>query len=92
MFLWKACVNALPTRVNLNRRRCVTDPRCPLCGEEVETIDHIFLRCPRTYAAWYGSPLRVDMRNEKASSFKEMLWEKIDNFPKEYVELLAYTA
>lgn len=92
MFLWKTCGNALPTRVNLNRTGSIVDLMCPLCGEEVETVDHIFLCCRNTYIAWYVSPLRMDLKDEKASSFKEMMWNKIDNFPKEYVELLAYTA
>lgn len=92
MFLWRACVNVLPTRANLNRRGNVIDPRCPLYGDDVEDVEHLFLRCSRTYAAWYLSPLRINMESEKTSSFKEFLWEKVDNFPKEYVELLPYTA
>ena len=32
-FLWRACSDILPTRVNLLRRKIQIDPQCSLCGQ-----------------------------------------------------------
>lgn len=45
-FLWKACHDILPTRVNLKTKKIVEDPSCPLCGREQETTVHILWQCP----------------------------------------------
>lgn len=91
LFLWKACNNALPTRTNLKKRGSGVDPRCMICGEGNETTEHLLLRCEVVFSVWYGSMLRMDTRREMATSFRELVWEKIDKTPAEYVELFAYT-
>lgn len=40
IFLWQACNNILPTKENLFMRKTTTDPLCPICRLEVETIGH----------------------------------------------------
>jgi hypothetical protein len=40
-FIWRACHDILPTKENLMRRKIVSDPFCPICGVEVETVSHI---------------------------------------------------
>lgn len=40
-FLWYACHEILPTRVNLHRRKIVEDALCPLCGSEEESVIHV---------------------------------------------------
>lgn len=41
MFLWKACQNILPTKVNLHWRNCAPDPLCPICEIHEESVGHI---------------------------------------------------
>ena len=48
LFLWKVC-NILPIRENLFRRKIVSDPLCPTCGKEPETICHILWSCPSAF-------------------------------------------
>lgn len=31
IFLWHACVDALPTKMNLYKKHVITDPLCPFC-------------------------------------------------------------
>jgi hypothetical protein len=46
LFLWKACQNLLPTKANLYRRHINSNPLCPICGIEEETLGHILWSCP----------------------------------------------
>lgn len=48
IFLWQTLLNALPVRGVLLRRGMMIDPTCPLCGEDIETIDHLFWECSTT--------------------------------------------
>ena len=42
IFLWQNLHNALPTRGTLFRRGMNIDPACPICGDDIETSDHLF--------------------------------------------------
>jgi hypothetical protein len=41
MFMWRACHNLLPTRVNLVKRKVIDNALCPCCGRENETVLHV---------------------------------------------------
>ena len=45
IFTWKACVNALPTMLNLRKRGVNIDGMCPLCGLEAESIPCSLFKC-----------------------------------------------
>lgn len=92
LFVWRICSNSLPTKDNLCRRGSIVDPMCGLCGEEVETIDHLLMQCPRVVPVWYVSMARLDMSTLGHNSFKEFLWAYMDSHPLEFVSLLAYLA
>ena len=51
-FWWKVCVNAIPTRENLWRRKCNSDPRCVRCGLEPESAEHVIFRCHFAIDVW----------------------------------------
>jgi hypothetical protein len=52
LFLWKACHDILPTKVNLCKRKIIDDPVCPLCEREAETVLHVLWQCPAAMDAW----------------------------------------
>lgn len=60
MFGWRALKNALPVKENLVRRGMEMDIRCPVYGEEEETVVHMLLKCHDAARSWYISPLRMD--------------------------------
>jgi hypothetical protein len=35
---------------------------CPRCNKALETIDHVFIHCEWTKAAWFGSPLTINFQ------------------------------
>lgn len=45
--LWHAVSDALPTWVNLVKRKILTDATCQLCGLDEETILHALWSCPK---------------------------------------------
>ena len=46
VFLWRAMINKLPSRVNLDRRGIDVDSLlCPICLGDLETVNHSFFNC-----------------------------------------------
>ena len=45
----------LPTRSLLRRRNVAVPGLCPFCGDNEETVQHVFLNC--TFAKQYGMDL-----------------------------------
>ncbi|GKC97323.1 RNA-directed DNA polymerase, eukaryota, reverse transcriptase zinc-binding domain protein, partial [Tanacetum coccineum] len=53
IFTWRVLNKRLPTRLNLDRRGIDLDTvRCPLCNNDIETKDHIFVKCPLAIDTW----------------------------------------
>ena len=46
-FLWHACRDILPTKVNLRCRKVLSEDLCEECMLESETSSHLFWSCPR---------------------------------------------
>nr|POF02788.1 hypothetical protein CFP56_25145 [Quercus suber] len=47
--------NSLPTRDILNQRFETFNSSCALCGNELESICHLFFTCPIARAVWFES-------------------------------------
>jgi ribonuclease HI len=64
-FLWRACMNALPTMVNLFRRHIVTEGRCGLCLGDEEDVLHAVWSCPYLIDLWghHGFARKILRRN-----------------------------
>ena len=53
VFGWRLRLNRLPTKVNLDRRGIELGPvLCPMCGDDVETVNHIFFTCEVAVELW----------------------------------------
>jgi hypothetical protein len=59
MFLWRACHNLLPTKVNLFKRGVCESSVCPICLFENETVGHIVWECPAANYVWGGAPIKL---------------------------------
>ena len=53
IFAWRACVNGLPTRMNMVTRGIDVDASCPLCGKEGESTKHAILYCKKICDVWW---------------------------------------
>jgi hypothetical protein len=72
LFLWKACRNALATRGNLHRRNIISDPSCPICGLETETVEHILWRCGSAQDVWLESTKKLQKSTSAAWEFSDI--------------------
>lgn len=52
IFYWRLLHDRLPTRSRLSRWSAHVDPKCPLCNQADEIVDHIFHSCPFTQPVW----------------------------------------
>nr|GFA50809.1 hypothetical protein [Tanacetum cinerariifolium]GFA51817.1 hypothetical protein [Tanacetum cinerariifolium] len=53
VFIWRLMLNKLHTRVNLDRRDIdVGSILCPICLEDIETVNHIFFSCNMAKDLW----------------------------------------
>lgn len=75
IFLWKACHDRIPVGVNLKKRGMKVDDRCRICGEEAESIEHMFFHCRKSKIIWELSPVKWDGMQAGTGSFKQW-WEE----------------
>ncbi|KAL0442406.1 UNVERIFIED_CONTAM: hypothetical protein Slati_1963300 [Sesamum latifolium] len=61
VFVWRACLNALPTSANLSRRIQGFQAGCPLCRTEKEDVMHVLALCPFARQAWGLSSFRSSL-------------------------------
>nr|POE54058.1 putative ribonuclease h protein [Quercus suber] len=53
---WKACKNALPTKLNLARRKIITDGCCDVCKTQQENVVYALFLCPDLRPLWSSMP------------------------------------
>lgn len=52
VFLWRACLNSLPTKVGLHKRKIVNNKICEQCWKEDEDEFHIVWGCECIHSVW----------------------------------------
>eukprot|EP00253_Pinus_taeda_P031439 PITA_31439 len=52
LFTWCVLRNRLPTGENLMRRAIYGPSRCVLCKSDIESTEHLFMRCPTVQHIW----------------------------------------
>ncbi|KAJ9135356.1 hypothetical protein P3X46_032549 [Hevea brasiliensis] len=63
IFMWRDLLNAIPVNDSLSRRGIKVEPICPVCYQEVETIEHCLFWCSFARATWFSGPCayKLDM-------------------------------
>jgi len=52
ILLWQLCHKAFPVRGTLLRRGINLTPVCPLCMDDLESIDNLFKDCEFVHRLW----------------------------------------
>lgn len=71
-FLWSVVKNALPLRVNLQKRGLISATPCLRC-QNLESDIYMFFTCPFAVKVWKCDPLRQEVHIAADSSFKEAI-------------------
>ena len=77
-FLWKACSNILPTKLNLVKKGINTDPRCPICGLQKETVEHALWTCEAIRDVWVVCSVRTQKSIMMEVDFVTLLMSLMD--------------
>ena len=70
-FAWRACRDALPTKVNLKRRKVLTEDSCEWCKAKPETVGHVLWGCPKAQEVWECSKLVLCLDKRDDFSFMD---------------------
>ena len=70
LFLWKACKEILPTKVNLCKHHILNEAMYSICGLQEETGFHILWDCPSARDALGGSLKRSQKSIPHGPSFR----------------------
>ena len=87
VFGWRACADILPTRVNLVRRRVLTDDKCPICLRELENIIHVLWECAVVQDIWAGSCQKLQKKSSRVADVMQLIEDLIDRLTKKELEL-----
>lgn len=89
MILWRVLNNSLPLRSELGKRGIHCNPLCPRCNSKIESMEHVFMTCPKTTKIWFGSQLNLRITNQPITSFQEWLSHSILNNSEEVLIQIA---
>ncbi|KAF5460460.1 hypothetical protein F2P56_020324 [Juglans regia] len=90
-FLWRACLESLPTRFNLAKKQICESSKCPICLSEIETVIHILRNCPSAMDVWSQGQFGLQKRFIRPENFGELLEALISTCDQYTIELFALT-
>jgi ribonuclease HI len=90
-FLWRACHESLPTRINLHHRHVIQDPSCGNCNYWNETVLHALWQCNTLEEIWNSVPWGRRLVHNHYLNFMELFHHcHLDLSPSE-LQLFAFT-
>jgi hypothetical protein len=92
IFLWKACHDLLPTRVNLVHKRVVEDKFCPCCTIEEESIFHAIWSCIAARDVWGTKNSCFQKCSCEGPTFRKLFEYCMGRMSREELELMAVTS
>ncbi|XP_071734216.1 uncharacterized protein [Rutidosis leptorrhynchoides] len=74
IFIWRALKKKIPVRLELDKRGIdLHSVRCPLCDDDLESVDHSVIFCNRVYDIWNRVYNWWNLGNVPTSSLEELL-------------------
>jgi ribonuclease HI len=92
VFLWKACSNILPTKINLHKRGIVEDSLCPICKQEDESVEHILWTCESARDVWAECNSKLQKCATMEVSFANLFMELVDKLDADEMQKVAVIA
>ena len=72
LFAWRAAREALPTRMNLFKRRIPIDPQCENCQKSPEDVLHAMWNCPLIKPAWDNETWLLRIRDSQILDYADL--------------------
>jgi hypothetical protein len=88
-FIWRACLNILPTKINLKKKKITTDGFCPICESKAKSIAHALWECPAANDVWLSSKLRVQKVPKYQGDFITLVLSLFDKVGEKDCELVS---
>ena len=85
-FLWRACMEGLPTRHNLCKRTILDNPLCIISGTEGETTTHILWDCSLAHRVWSLANKKLQKCQRSKEAFYLVAKNLSAELPKEDLE------
>ncbi|KAK6136156.1 hypothetical protein DH2020_030090 [Rehmannia glutinosa] len=79
-FIWRCWFKHLATHYQINKKGMNIDSICDFCGENEETLEHIFFSCSRAQFVWKLAPVSWDGLSMVQNSF-EGWWQQVCTAP-----------
>ena len=76
-FVWRACREALPTKVNLARLKVVLDNTCDACGLMAKSTGHVLWDCAKAQEVLSCSKLVGLSVQYECFSFMDLMWKMV---------------
>ena len=73
IFLWRACTDALPTKVNLQKRKVVDNSVCNLCQKASEDTFHAVWGCDTVQSVWQPSFAWLQNQNNQLKTISDLV-------------------
>ncbi|XP_075640643.1 uncharacterized protein LOC142612431 [Castanea sativa] len=91
-FIWRACLDVLPTKANLARRKVRIDDRCSICCQQSETTCHILWECPLARNVWALVRGKLQKSNSATVNFLMLARQMMERLDKKELEVWSITA
>ncbi|XP_042990668.1 uncharacterized protein LOC122317666 [Carya illinoinensis] len=91
-FLWRACLEAIPTRARLLHKSVVDEDSCPICRIHPETALHALWECPSAQDVWSQCNRRIQKASFPCHLFKSLLEACLKTFDEEELVEFGLTA
>ncbi|KAL4652573.1 hypothetical protein ACB092_01G242000 [Castanea dentata] len=78
-FLWRACTNCLPTKLNLMKRKMLTDPMCHLCNKFLKDVKHALWDYEAVKIVWckeFSLVSSIELAHESFTDLVDQLLSK----------------
>ena len=72
VFGWRACLNILPSKVNLVRRHVLQEDKWEICQRCSKSIIHALWDCGAAQDVWAGSVARIQKSGGKVDDFLQL--------------------
>ena len=87
VFGWRACLNILPSKVNLVRRHVLQEDKCDICQRCSESIIHALWDCGGAQDVWAGSIARIQKSGGKVDDFLQLFQVMMAKLSMEELEI-----